>query len=208
MGEVKAHVVLNGGTVHECMFCDDNPPSWLDGFNHEAYPGVDRWNLSGSMCPRCGASAVNQGASKMSDGHSEAEAMLDLDTIEARAAAATLGPWKFYTPSEHKRDFRIAALGVLPSCDAEVRVPIWNGGYVCRLTRSHPTGADGGLPPRKEDAAFIAHARADVPALVAEVRRLRQQVELMRQGVYTEEEALADALAATEDGIDEAGGEE
>jgi len=36
---------------------------------------------------------------------------------------------------------------------------------------------DMSIPLRPEDAAFIARAREDVPALVAEVERLRQQLE-------------------------------
>lgn len=37
---------------------------------------------------------------------------------------------------------------------------------------------DGGVTP--EDAEFIAHARTDVPALIAEVERLRAQIERVR----------------------------
>lgn len=67
--------------------------------------------------------------------------MLDLDAIEARANAATPGPW------------RVGA-----TYDPEINVDV--------------TNADGNLVgPKDED--FIAAAREDVPALVAEVRRLR-----------------------------------
>lgn len=42
------------------------------------------------------------------------------------------------------------------------------------------------------DAVFIAHARADVPALVAEVERLRGEVET-REHAYDELKSDADA---------------
>lgn len=85
---------------------------------------------------------------------------IDLDAIEARANAATQGPWRF-----------------------------WNDGWVGRLTgnpnvASPPIVApirdawhahrDGPCPHdtshSRADAEFIAHARTDVPALVALVR--------------------------------------
>lgn len=42
------------------------------------------------------------------------------------------------------------------------------------------------------DAAFIAAARAAVPALVAEVRRLRAENDLLRPKVAVEDPALSD----------------
>lgn len=107
----------------------------------------------------------------------EDEPMTDeeLDGIEARIAATTPGPWKFYHPSEHEHDFRVAFLGNLPPRDANGNMPIWNGGYVFRLTQAKALerGQEGALHPREEDARFITYARRDVPRLLAEVRRLR-----------------------------------
>ena len=68
---------------------------------------------------------------------------LDLDAIEARAQAATPGPW---TVSEDYDDILDAEGGQLASYWMEV------------------------------DGQFIAHAREDVPAMAAEIRRLRAQL--------------------------------
>ncbi len=75
--------------------------------------------------------------------------MIDFDEIEARANAATQGPW---TASR--------------SCsieDAPETVVMAVGGNVANCDWDY-------------DAAFIAAARTDVPALVAEVRRLREVI--------------------------------
>jgi hypothetical protein len=80
---------------------------------------------------------------------------LDLDAIEARANAATPGPWEASRQIGKKGHCYVAqvfgpdALGGLSLAQMDV------------------------LPNATTDAAFIAAARADVPALVAEVRRLR-----------------------------------
>ncbi|WP_207220962.1 hypothetical protein [Streptomyces albidoflavus] len=73
--------------------------------------------------------------------------------IAARAEAATAGPWctdgaEIYQGDEYAWD------------------AFWVG-ETCRADE-----ADGGLL----DAAFIAHARSDVPALLAEVERLRAEL--------------------------------
>jgi hypothetical protein len=68
--------------------------------------------------------------------------MIDLDAIEARANAASPGPWT-------RTD----------SYDPEINVDVCN--------------ADGNLVG-PDDEEFIASARTDVPALVAEVRALRK----------------------------------
>lgn len=69
---------------------------------------------------------------------------LDLDVIEARANAATPGPWGALSPR---------ADGASPVTRA-------GGAWIAPFTA-------------EDDAEFIAHAREDVPALVDEVRRLR-----------------------------------
>ena len=72
---------------------------------------------------------------------------LDLDAIEARAHAATPGPWRPAGPDGDA----VAQMGS------------------ARRIRS------------LEDAAFIAAARTDVPALLAEVRRLRASLDAMHR---------------------------
>ena len=87
---------------------------------------------------------------------------LDLDAIEARANAATEGPWL-------RREGHAEIDG---QNYAEVLIP---GRVECG---SYCYGGTSTIEGDRLDAdlAFIAHARADVPALVAEVRRLRAQV--------------------------------
>ncbi len=75
---------------------------------------------------------------------------LALDAIEARATAATAGPW------------------------VSDGVEIWltHGDIV--IATLHPDR----IP---EDAEFIGHSRMDVPALAAEVRRLRAELDVGKQ---------------------------
>ena len=117
--------------------------------------------------------------------------MLDLDAIEARAEAATPGPWT-----------------------ARLRDDMWeiNDGsgsnFVsivesCWLPDDCDAGQYGGIPD-VDDARFIAHARADIPALVAELRAAREVVEAAPVAItlrtdeafYGAMNRLADALAA------------
>jgi hypothetical protein len=74
---------------------------------------------------------------------------LDLDAIEARAAAATDGPWM-----ADGHEIYGSGCGILD-------VDQWKAET---LRIEDPEGA-------KADAEFIAHARTDVPALVARVRQ-------------------------------------
>lgn len=81
----------------------------------------------------------------------------ELNAIEARAAAATPGPWWVYD------DGRSA--GVVNGDGSTYHRPY--RAMICGGD-AHEGYFDG------PDADFIAHARTDVPALVAEVRRLTQ----------------------------------
>lgn len=84
--------------------------------------------------------------------------MIDLDAIEARATAATNGPW---------RAGSVAAEGkVWCPCDPS---PVLGAGERCLVSLSLAY-------PHTADREFIAHAREDVPALVAEIRRLRTEL--------------------------------
>ena len=85
---------------------------------------------------------------------------LDLDAIEARANAATPGPWERET-GERERQY-VAA------------VPM--GGK-----RSYAIVADSGGRHPWADADFIAHARTDVPALIARVRELEAENAALKQ---------------------------
>lgn len=99
---------------------------------------------------------------------------LDLDAIEARANDATSGPWGWYDGNDYA--------DVAADYQSTGR-----GSYSCRQQIAR-IEADWSLddPDREDwdedqaseqacaDAEFIAHSREDVPALVAEVRRLRE----------------------------------
>lgn len=78
---------------------------------------------------------------------------LDLEAIKARCEAATPGPWRGLSSPI------IYGLGIgiyREEIDGEEKV-----------ARALPN----------DDQIFIAHARTDVPALVAEVERLREQID-------------------------------
>lgn len=77
----------------------------------------------------------------------------ELDAIEKRAGAATLGPWRIRRPDH----------------DSPEGPTLVEGPYFLRAHVESPDFAHDTRP----DAEFIAAARSDVPALVAEVRRLR-----------------------------------
>jgi hypothetical protein len=79
---------------------------------------------------------------------------LDLDAIEARANAATPGPWDFY--EEGSTMF-----------------------VSCGVTQYGEALYLAGDIENREDATFIAAARSDVPALVAEVRRLARWLRMI-----------------------------
>ena len=83
---------------------------------------------------------------------------LDLDAIEARVNAATPGPWWV----EQVGDFGVES--------AVIECVRWRG-YLNTLHLGEDTPT----------AEFIAHAREDVPALVAEVRRLTAEAATQRE---------------------------
>lgn len=77
----------------------------------------------------------------------------ELAAIKARAEAATPGPWK--RSDEESGDYYVPGW--------YVEVPVSTGSqWIASSIDDQP------------DAAFIAHARTDVPALIAEVEILRR----------------------------------
>lgn len=82
----------------------------------------------------------------------------ELNEIEARAAAATPGPWHVDGRHEHERG------GGIDFIESEAGRQI-----VC--------GDSGAYPPVLTDADFIAAARTDVPRLVAALRAEREPVD-------------------------------
>ena len=103
---------------------------------------------------------------------------LDLDAIRARCDAATPGPWTYD-----------------------------EAGYVdigLPRSRSIAVGVEIGATA-KSDGGFIAHARADVPALLAHIEELAERTltaeERLEQRTRERDEARAQ-LAATDTGAD------
>lgn len=82
----------------------------------------------------------------------------ELSQIEARTRRATPGPWRWWTSNSFRR---------LLSSD-----PSGKDGDVLSGTIQRSDGHPDVLVS-EDDASFIQHAREDVPALVAEVRRLQ-----------------------------------
>lgn len=93
---------------------------------------------------------------------------LDLDAIEARANAATRGPWITGVRWEDPVDNYWLPIN-RPSSDPEDP----HQPDRIALIRYETCGFQYPHFEALSDAAFIANARQDVPALVAEVRRLR-----------------------------------
>jgi hypothetical protein len=96
---------------------------------------------------------------------------LDLDTIRARANAATEGPWANYGDFAHE---------VYPANVDENQEP--------------PNIAE--VVPRVEDAHFIAHARTDVPALLDELDRAHAKLKWYEDAAETLAAELRAAHAA------------
>lgn len=125
--------------------------------------------------------------------------MIDLDAIEARANAASDGPWRLHSWEDNDGTGHItietARAGGLGDMIADVQVS-----RLPEIRRAEEGAPTAPLPPRLaaglarlnceddsieheltvdmlvSDAAFIAAARTDVPALVAHVRALHAAV--------------------------------
>jgi hypothetical protein len=100
---------------------------------------------------------------------------LDLDIIQARADAATEGPWAWEATGEKDNSW---AVGLIQDDDGE---PIEGenepGDNI--VIEGICEGIDAHIP----DAEFIAHARQDVPALVAELRAARETCHALQRWV-------------------------
>jgi hypothetical protein len=88
----------------------------------------------------------------------------ELEAIQKRADAATPGPWSAFTDPARRAD---QSLIVAPPPE-----------YGLIHVQTHKDFAS-----LNHDATFIAHAREDIPKLLAEVRRLRDENEQLSKSV-------------------------
>ena len=86
----------------------------------------------------------------------------ELDRIANLANAATAGPWEAFVTGRNQPTGDDFIRCGLDDTEPDMSVSLWYG------TRR--------LPAPVSDLDFIASARQDVPRLVEEVRRLREQV--------------------------------
>ena len=85
---------------------------------------------------------------------------LDLEAIKARCEKATLGPWRYIPPDT----YCASAIVKMPDEDMSL------------------CDEDGASDPQHcANADFIAHARTDLPACVAEIERLRARVKELEE---------------------------
>ena len=105
----------------------------------------------------------------------------ELTAIKSRADAATPGPWVPFQPGDYSEWWWVWQ---------ESALPYYGGVINCESHGVDASGLDysGGigevqisdgqnLQRELSDATFIAHARTDVPSLVAEVERLQELLE-------------------------------
>lgn len=113
---------------------------------------------------------------------------IDLAAIEARCNAATPGPWRVGYATGRCTLPHVHGVG-----DCDYRVSWWDDEELHNITRDAPVGAPHGDAVKvcgnysvesggvvyECDAAFIAHARTDIPALLARVRELEAALDEM-----------------------------
>jgi hypothetical protein len=87
----------------------------------------------------------------------------ELEVIRKRAEAATPGPWYWEKLNEGDSEWDTEMPSLVSSIDEGVM-------HFGDCEEYYPTE---GSPPTDEDAEFIAHAREDIPKLLAEIERLR-----------------------------------
>ncbi len=102
-------------------------------------------------------------------------AMFDLEAIKARIEAATTGPWTHEIGEYSGDNWLIGSLYLGTGLD--------NNTHTVHVTTDHIHASELWGEGAGGDADFIAHAREDVPALVAEVERLQAEAEAVREKV-------------------------
>jgi hypothetical protein len=101
----------------------------------------------------------------------------ELDAIERRAKGASPGPWHVRLLDDDYAAGLVAVSTVSDDpADAGPRWPEFDAGTIVAATLIQNPCRYVDVDDQRwdENATFIAHARDDIPRLVAEVRRLRQ----------------------------------
>ena len=110
--------------------------------------------------------------------HDQALTETELDAIDERSRAATAGPWYVRKLDD---DFAagLVAVSTSPDTGRAERWPDFAAAEMVAATLvQFPNRYIDCVDERwDENAAFIAHAREDVPRLLAEVRRLQKQLD-------------------------------
>lgn len=122
---------------------------------------------------------MSVGHSHTPDGSHAMMTRAELDAIEERERHATKGPWQW----DVHEDTLVAPKAMRAAREDSPCGPSLDGhegedDMRCGCTPIIETDS-GYYPPRAHDRVFIAHARADIPALTKEVRRLRAVIERM-----------------------------
>lgn len=97
-----------------------------------------------------------------------AEPSLNLDAIERRANAATPGPWHAEATEDPQERAISNKIG-----DSRIGYSAWEGLAIAYGADDMP---DEGALVAADNAKFIAHARTDIPALIAVIRRLHAEL--------------------------------
>lgn len=109
----------------------------------------------------------------------------ELEAVRARVLAATAGPWTF-------REQKGTSVG---GFDAP-------GTTVCSFGYDDTYYPTEGTPPETADAAFIAHARTDIPALLDALTRAEAHAErlaaVMAEFIAAEDSLIAELVAVGE----------
>ena len=101
----------------------------------------------------------------------------ELHEIEQRAAAATPGPW-FVRRLDDDDAQSLVAVSTTPDTGQGERWPEFDHGEIVAATLIQQSRYVDIADQRwDENAAFIAHAREDIPRLLDKIRRLRGESE-------------------------------
>ncbi len=132
----------------------------------------------------------------------------DIEAIAARAAAATEGPWDdLWFGPDTLVGYRADAALEWPNY-SDKQSPLWRRGGQVLGEDDHTLYLGPGAAFTPLDATFIAHARTDVPALVAYVEELEAELLRFEEPPETREEKTAKVRDLLSDAIESYDAEE